>query len=267
MSTTTSGCSARPRAARSSANASAPRWECRLGRPAVLRRGEQRPDPTTIASAHARRSAMTNRSASLSSAISRFDRGTPGSATTPSSVSTKFAYTHSPGKPEACPGRAPRARRAARTTGSPGGSCRSSSGSTTRASCEELAAQVGVVLDTAPRQNVVTVREPSSSTPRICVQRCAASRCTATPRGSTRSTSVSAICSPIRSCTVNRRAYSRTRRVSFEMPMISLAGDVRDVRRAVERQRMVLAEGVERDRPLDDLARTVRPLGARPGTP
>ena len=32
----------------------------------------------------------------------------------------------------------------------------------------------------APRQNVVTVRE-CSSTPRICVQRCDASRCTATP--------------------------------------------------------------------------------------
>ena len=32
------------------------------------------------------------------------------------------------------------------------------------------------------------------------------------------------------------------------------AGDVRDVRGAVERQRVVLAEREERDRPLDDLA-------------
>ena len=48
-------------------------------------------------------------------------------------------------------------------------------------------------------------------------------------------TSVSAICSPIRSCTVNRRANRRTRRVSFEMPMIELAGDVPDVGVPVER--------------------------------
>ena len=57
-----------------------------------------------------------------------------------------------------------------------------------------------------PRQKVVTVRDPSSATPRICVHRCAASRRTATPRGWTSSTSVSAICSPRRSCTVKRRA-------------------------------------------------------------
>ncbi len=56
-------------------------------------------DPITIASAHARRSAITNRSASLASAITRFELGIPGSATTPSIVSTKFAYTQSAGKP------------------------------------------------------------------------------------------------------------------------------------------------------------------------
>ena len=42
---------------------------------------------------------MTKRSSSFSSAISRFARATPGIATTPSSVETKFATTRRPSKP------------------------------------------------------------------------------------------------------------------------------------------------------------------------
>src|SRR5919198_5265344 len=41
-----------------------------------------------------------------------------------------------------------------------------------------------------------------------------------------------------------------------------LASDVADVRDAVERERVVLAEGAERDRPLDDLGEhRLRPVG------
>ena len=57
-----------------------------------------------------------------------------------------------------------------------------------------------------PRQTVVTVTEPSSSTPRIAVHRCAASSLTATPRAPASCRSPSAISSASRSCTVKRRA-------------------------------------------------------------
>src|SRR5205823_5599925 len=57
-----------------------------------------------------------------------------------------------------------------------------------------------------PRQTVVTVTEPSSSTPRIAVHRCAASILTATPRAPVSSFSPPAISSARRSCTVKRRA-------------------------------------------------------------
>ena len=49
------------------------------------------PEPTTTASAQARSSPITNRSAALPAAISLFDCGIDGIATTPSIVATKFA--------------------------------------------------------------------------------------------------------------------------------------------------------------------------------
>ena len=61
------------------------------------------PEPTTTASAHARTSARTNRSASLSSPITACERGSRGTATTPSSDSTKFATTQGSSRPIAPP--------------------------------------------------------------------------------------------------------------------------------------------------------------------
>ena len=67
------------------------------------------PEPVSTASAAARRSPITKRSSSFSSAIRRFARATPGSATTPSSVETKFATTRRPSNPNR-PGYRDRAR-------------------------------------------------------------------------------------------------------------------------------------------------------------
>jgi hypothetical protein len=59
--------------------------------------------PTNTASAHARSSPITNRSAALSSLMIRLEWGWPGSATTPSSVATKFAYSRGSANPSGPP--------------------------------------------------------------------------------------------------------------------------------------------------------------------
>ncbi len=61
------------------------------------------PDPITSTSAQARRSPSTNRSDSLPAAISLFDFGTDGIATTPSIVETKFAKTRGSSNPSGPP--------------------------------------------------------------------------------------------------------------------------------------------------------------------
>ena len=61
------------------------------------------PEPTTTASAQARRRPITNRSAALAPAISLFDPGIDGIAVTPSMLCTKFANTRGPSNPSVPP--------------------------------------------------------------------------------------------------------------------------------------------------------------------
>ena len=84
VSTTTSGSPERPMRARSSAKASAASGNACLGVQAPRGEASSVPEPTTTASAQARRSPITNRSAALAAAISLFDPGTDGIAVTPS---------------------------------------------------------------------------------------------------------------------------------------------------------------------------------------
>ena len=112
----------------------------------------------------------------------------------------------------------------------------------------------------APRQNVVIVRE-CSSTPRICVQRCDASRWTATPRGAISDDE------PVGDLLAEALLHREpAREEAHEARQLRdaddpLACDVADVRGAEERQRVVLAEALERDRALDDLADRATPAG------
>ena len=95
----TSGRSLFPSRRRSSANASAAGGYARSADHVALREACIVPAPTTTTSAQARSSPITNRSDSLSSAISLFDCGSDGSATIPSIVSTKLAKSVGPSKP------------------------------------------------------------------------------------------------------------------------------------------------------------------------
>src|SRR5581483_9351541 len=61
------------------------------------------PEPITTPSAQARRSPITNRSLALSAAIRRFEFGTEGIATTPSSVATKLTNRRGSSKPSGPP--------------------------------------------------------------------------------------------------------------------------------------------------------------------
>ena len=99
MSTTTSGAGGFPSAARSSANASAAAGNACSGDHTDPGAAAIVPEPITTASAHARSSPITKRSARLSPATSRFEPGTDGIATMPSIVSTKFAKTVGPSQP------------------------------------------------------------------------------------------------------------------------------------------------------------------------
>ena len=101
MTTASSGVAARPR--RSSAKAppscgyAVSGSQVEPGEPASV------PEPITITSAQARSRAITNRSASLAAAISRFECASAGMATTPSIVETKFATTRGRSKPSVPP--------------------------------------------------------------------------------------------------------------------------------------------------------------------
>ena len=79
------------------------------------------------------------------------------------------------------------------------------------------------------------------------MQRWIASTTTATPRGRSTFSSVSAICTVRRSCTWRRRANISTRRGIFERPDHAAVRDVGDVHAAEERDQVVLAEAVEVD--------------------
>src|SRR5690606_20891085 len=76
----------------------------------------------------------------------------------------------------------------------------------------------------APRSADVIVLESCFSTPRIIMQKCAASITTPTPRGCSASTSASATWSVIRSCTCSRRAKTSTTRAIFDNPTIRPLG-------------------------------------------
>ena len=89
------------------------------------------------------------------------------------------------------------------------------------------------------------------STPRIIMQRCSASRMTATPCGLMASVMASAIWRVRRSCTCRRRAKTSTSAGDFAEADDLAVRDVGYVRLAEERQQVVLAHGVELD-VLDD---------------
>ena len=76
MRTTSSGVDGRSRRARSSAKPAAASGNACAGVQTEPGAAVSVPDPTTIASAHARRSPITKRSAALSAAISLFEEGT-----------------------------------------------------------------------------------------------------------------------------------------------------------------------------------------------
>src|SRR5438105_3903747 len=61
------------------------------------------PEPITTASAHARRRPITNRSLALSAAMTRFELGSEGTATTPSALATKLTNTDGESKPSGPP--------------------------------------------------------------------------------------------------------------------------------------------------------------------
>ena len=97
VTTATAGCSDLPSRARKLRERALRRPDRRL-RAASARSATRAAcrEPISTTSANARSRPITNLSSSLSSAISAFERSSPGIATTPSSVSTKFAYTHWP---------------------------------------------------------------------------------------------------------------------------------------------------------------------------
>src|SRR5439155_3229230 len=103
VTTATTGCGGRPRRARSSARASAVGGCARSIRHVPFGEARSVPAPTTTASEQARTRARTNLSASLSSPITACERGSLGTATTPSSDSTKFATTQGSSSPIAPP--------------------------------------------------------------------------------------------------------------------------------------------------------------------
>ena len=71
-----------------------------------------------------------------------------------------------------------------------------------------------------PRSALVTVREFCFSTPRIIMQKCAASMTTPTPVGCSTSMIASAIWSVSRSWTWSRRAKTSTMRATLDRPRI-----------------------------------------------
>ena len=101
---------------------------------------------------------------------------------------------------------------------------------------------------TVPCRAEVTVRAPGFCTPRNDMHRCSASSTTPTPRGRSVRSSQRATCVVSRSWTCRPRACRSTTRASFDRPMIRSPGQVADVRDADERQQVVLAQRVERDR-------------------
>jgi hypothetical protein len=100
---TTVGRPGLPRRRRSSANASAAGGYTRSGRQVPFGEASIVPEPTSTASAHARSRPIRKRSASLSAAISAFDPGSSGIATTPSIVCTKLAKTDGSSNPSPPP--------------------------------------------------------------------------------------------------------------------------------------------------------------------
>ncbi len=121
MRTTSSGVDGRSRRRRSSAKPAAASGNACAGVQTEPGAAVSVPDPTTIASAHARRSAITKRSAALSAAISLFEEGSDGTATTPSIVATKFANSLGSSKPSEPPysaARSPGRSKATRPSGS-----------------------------------------------------------------------------------------------------------------------------------------------------
>jgi hypothetical protein len=77
--------------------------KARAGVQRELGEAERVPEPITTASQQARRRPIRNLSALLAAATTRFERGSDGIATTPSSVATKFAISRVSGNPSPPP--------------------------------------------------------------------------------------------------------------------------------------------------------------------
>ena len=105
---------------------------------------------------------------------------------------------------------------------------------------------------TRPRSAEVVVRAPGFWTPRMRHAEVLGVQHDADAARRQLPSSQSAICTVMRSCTCRRRAKCSTTRASLDRPDDPLARQVRDVGHADERDQVVLAEGVERDRPGDD---------------
>ncbi len=223
------------------------------------------PEPRSTTSAHARSRPIDEAVGLALAATSRFER-LERIATTPSSVSTKFAYEAGLGARPSGPPYSRSSSSGRSKAGRPGRSSRSSSGFTRAGtSVEEVPPQVRVLR----RSRRARTSSRSASPPRDAAHLRAEVRGLEVDGDAVRRDQLD---ERVRDLLAEPLLHREPAGVELDEARQLRdaddlgAGDVGDVRGAEERQRMVLAQAVERDRTLDDLAdeapsASPRPLG------